>query len=119
MSNPVKKPSWWEEFKTFAIKGNAMALAVGTIIGAAFSTIMPKAIPSTATDIGGLYGTEIGIVMLLLMVEIKTLGKLLLKKTNFIIKMLVCGLISKSFSKQLEQYLPTKAKVIQRQKKTD
>ena len=33
------KPSWWEEFKTFAVKGNAMALAVGTIIGAAFSTI--------------------------------------------------------------------------------
>ena len=39
MKNPVKKPSWWEEFKTFAIKGNAMALAVGTIIGGAFSTI--------------------------------------------------------------------------------
>ena len=35
----IKKPSWWEEFKTFAIKGNAMALAVGTIIGGAFSTI--------------------------------------------------------------------------------
>ena len=33
------KPSWWDEFKTFAIKGNAMALAVGTIIGAAFSGI--------------------------------------------------------------------------------
>ena len=33
------KHSWWEEFKTFAIKGNAMALAVGTIIGGAFSTI--------------------------------------------------------------------------------
>ena len=33
------KPSWWDEFKTFAIKGNAMALAVGTIIGGAFSTI--------------------------------------------------------------------------------
>ena len=39
MKNPVKKPSWWEEFTAFAIKGNAMALAVGTIIGAAFSTI--------------------------------------------------------------------------------
>ena len=39
MKNPVKKPSWWEVFKTFAIKGNAMALAVGTIIGGAFSTI--------------------------------------------------------------------------------
>ncbi len=35
----VKKPSWWQEFKDFAIKGNAMALAVGTIIGAAFKTI--------------------------------------------------------------------------------
>lgn len=35
----LKKPSWWDEFTAFAIKGNAMALAVGTIIGAAFSTI--------------------------------------------------------------------------------
>ena len=35
----IKKPSWLDEFKTFAIKGNAMALAVGTIIGGAFSTI--------------------------------------------------------------------------------
>ena len=35
----IKKPSWLEEFKEFAIKGNAMALAVGTIIGGAFSTI--------------------------------------------------------------------------------
>ena len=34
-----KKPAWVEEFVAFAVKGNAMALAVGTIIGAAFSTI--------------------------------------------------------------------------------
>ena len=33
------KKSLWKEFTEFAIKGNAMALAVGTIIGAAFSTI--------------------------------------------------------------------------------
>ena len=39
MSKKIKKPSWWQEFKDFAIKGNAMALAVGTIIGGAFSTI--------------------------------------------------------------------------------
>ena len=39
MSKKSMKPSWWEEFKTFAVKGNAMALAVGTIIGGAFSTI--------------------------------------------------------------------------------
>ncbi len=33
------KKGLWTEFKEFAIKGNAMALAVGTIIGAAFKTI--------------------------------------------------------------------------------
>ncbi len=35
----IKKPGWLAEFKEFAVKGNAMALAVGTIIGGAFSTI--------------------------------------------------------------------------------
>ena len=39
MSKKTLKPSWWDEFVTFAVKGNAMALAVGTIIGGAFSTI--------------------------------------------------------------------------------
>jgi large conductance mechanosensitive channel len=38
MSKKNKK-SLWQEFKEFAIKGNAMALAVGTIIGTAFGTI--------------------------------------------------------------------------------
>ena len=39
MKNPVKKPKWMDEFLAFAVKGNAMALAVGTIIGGAFGTI--------------------------------------------------------------------------------
>jgi large conductance mechanosensitive channel len=39
MKKPVKKPSWWDEFLAFAVKGNAMALAVGTIIGGAFGNI--------------------------------------------------------------------------------
>ena len=34
-----KMSNLWKEFTEFAIKGNAMALAVGTIIGGAFSTI--------------------------------------------------------------------------------
>ena len=37
-----KKPGWLEEFKAFAVKGNAMALAVGTIIGGAFSPITKR-----------------------------------------------------------------------------
>ena len=39
MSKKNGKPTLWEEFKTFINKGNAMALAVGTIIGGAFSNI--------------------------------------------------------------------------------
>ena len=35
----MKKPAWIDEFMAFAVKGNAMALAGGTIIGGAFSTI--------------------------------------------------------------------------------
>ena len=38
MSKKEKK-SLWKEFTEFAIKGNAMALAVGTIIGGAFGNI--------------------------------------------------------------------------------
>lgn len=59
MKNPIKKPSWWEEFTAFAIKGNAMALAVGTIIGAAFSTITKSLtddiiMPIVAIFLGGI-----------------------------------------------------------------
>jgi large conductance mechanosensitive channel len=39
MSKKNGKPTLWEEFKTFINKGNAMALAVGTIIGGAFGNI--------------------------------------------------------------------------------
>ena len=64
----VKKPSWWEEFKVFAIKGNAMALAVGTIIGAAFSTITKSLtddiiMPIVSIFLGGIDFTELKIVL--------------------------------------------------------
>jgi len=68
MSKKVKKPSWWEEFKVFAIKGNAMALAVGTIIGAAFSTITKSLtddiiMPIVSIFLGGIDFTELKIVL--------------------------------------------------------
>ena len=68
MSNKVKKPSWWDEFKTFAIKGNAMALAVGTIIGAAFSTITKSLtddiiMPIVSIFLGGIDFSEMKIVL--------------------------------------------------------
>ena len=68
MKNPVKKPSWWDEFAAFAIKGNAMALAVGTIIGAAFSTITKSLtddiiMPIVSIFIGGVDFSEMKLVL--------------------------------------------------------
>ena len=68
MNNPVKKPSWWDEFVAFAVKGNAMALAVGTIIGAAFSTITKSLtddiiMPIVAIFMGGIDFSEMKIVL--------------------------------------------------------
>ena len=68
MSIKPKKPSWWEEFKAFAIKGNAMALAVGTIIGAAFSTITKSLtddviMPIVSIFLGGIDFSELKLVL--------------------------------------------------------
>ena len=62
------KPSWWDEFVAFAVKGNAMALAVGTIIGAAFSTITKSLtddviMPIIAIFMGGIDFSEMKIVL--------------------------------------------------------
>ena len=68
MKNPVKKPKWIDEFLAFAVKGNAMALAVGTIIGAAFGTITKSLtddiiMPIIAIFMGGIDFTELKIVL--------------------------------------------------------
>ena len=64
----MKKPSWWDEFLAFAVKGNAMALAVGTIIGAAFGTITKSLtddiiMPIIAIFMGGVDFTELKITL--------------------------------------------------------
>ena len=68
MKNPVKKPAWVDEFIAFAVKGNAMALAVGTIIGAAFSTITKSLtddviMPIVAIFMGGIDFSELKITL--------------------------------------------------------
>ena len=67
MSN-LKKPSWWDDFKAFAIKGNAMALAVGTIIGGAFGTITKSLtndviMPIISIFMGGIDFSELKITL--------------------------------------------------------
>ena len=64
----MKKPAWIDEFIAFAVKGNAMALAVGTNIGAAFSTITKSLtddviMPIIAIFMGGIDFSEMKIVL--------------------------------------------------------
>ena len=68
MKNHISKPKWWDEFIAFAVKGNAMALAVGTIIGAAFSTITKSLtddiiMPIIAIFMGGIDFSELKITL--------------------------------------------------------
>jgi len=68
MSKKGNKSSWWNEFVAFAVKGNAMALAVGTIIGAAFSTITKSLtddiiMPIVAIFMGGIDFSEMKLVL--------------------------------------------------------
>lgn len=68
MREETKKPSLWEEFMAFAIKGNAMALAVGTIIGAAFGTITKSLtddiiMPIVAIFMGGVDFSEMKLTL--------------------------------------------------------
>ena len=68
MSKHPKKPGWWDEFMAFAVKGNAMALAVGTIIGAGCGTITKSLtddviMPIIAIFMGGIDFSELKITL--------------------------------------------------------
>ncbi len=119
MKNPVKKPSWWDEFAAFAIKGNAMALAVGTIIGAAFSTITKSLtddiiMPIVSIFLGGVDFSEMKLVLPRMFGEpvvddagnviLNTLnyGNFISAVINFLILALVVFFLVKSLTKLTE-----------------
>lgn len=117
----MKKPSWWEEFTTFAVKGNAMALAVGTIIGAAFSTITKSLtddiiMPIISIFMGGIDFSEMKIVLPRLFGEpvldeagneiLNTLnyGNFLSAVINFLILALVVFFLVKGLNKMADMH---------------
>ncbi len=119
MKNPIKKPAWVDEFMTFAVKGNAMALAVGTIIGAAFSTITKSLtddiiMPIVAIFMGGIDFSELKIVLPRLFAEptfdeagneiLNTLnyGNFISAVINFAILALVVFFLVKALNKMAE-----------------
>lgn len=51
---PVKEPQWLKEFKAFIMRGNVIDLAVGVVIGAAFTAIVTSMVEDIFNPILGL-----------------------------------------------------------------
>lgn len=53
--NNLKSPGWVADFRKFIMRGNVIDLAVGVIIGAAFSTIVNSAVKDMLTPVIGYF----------------------------------------------------------------
>jgi large conductance mechanosensitive channel len=51
---PIKEPAWLREFKAFIMRGNVIDLAVGIVIGAAFTAIVSSLVEDLINPIVGL-----------------------------------------------------------------
>lgn len=51
---PIKQPAWVTEFKAFLMRGNVIDLAVGIVIGAAFTAIVTSVVEDLLNPIIGL-----------------------------------------------------------------
>ncbi|MCX8666444.1 large conductance mechanosensitive channel protein MscL [Acetobacteraceae bacterium B3987] len=52
--SPIKTPGWVADFQKFIMRGNVVDLAIGVIVGAAFSSIVNSAVKDILTPILGL-----------------------------------------------------------------
>jgi large conductance mechanosensitive channel len=50
----MKKPSWIDEFKAFIMRGNVLDMAVGVVVGSAFTAIVTSIVENLLTPIIGL-----------------------------------------------------------------
>ena len=53
-----KKPSVWEGFKAFLMRGNVVDLAVAVVIGAAFTSIVNSVVKGVINPVVGALGTK-------------------------------------------------------------
>lgn len=92
-----------EEFKAFALKGNVMDLAVGVIIGGAFTALVTSLIENLINPIIGCFSAE-GFAGLSVTIGKATLtyGAFIMDILNFIIMALVVFLLIKGVNKLSE-----------------
>ncbi len=53
LSLPIQQPAWMTEFKAFLMRGNVIDLAVGIVIGAAFTAIVSSVVEDLLNPIIG------------------------------------------------------------------
>jgi len=68
ISIPLNEPAWLREFKAFIMRGNVIDLAVGIVIGAAFTAIVASLVedlinPIIGLLIGGIDFSNVFVVM--------------------------------------------------------
>lgn len=105
---------FFEEFKSFALRGNVMDMAVGVIIGAAFQAIVTSLTTDVISPIIGLFGKTdfTGWVFTIRGVDIRY-GSFITAVINFIIMAFIIFLLIKginkllSFGKKNEETAPT------------
>ena len=54
LSIPLRRPGWVGEFQAFIMRGNVVDLAVGIVIGAAFTTIVSSLVKDLINPLIGL-----------------------------------------------------------------
>lgn len=105
----------WQEFKEFAIKGNAMDLAVGVIIGAAFGKIVSSLVADLVMPLIGLLmgGVDFAGLQVQIGEAVITYGVFLQSCVDFLIIALVLFLVVRGLNRMrkkeeiVEETLPT------------
>lgn len=91
----------WQEFKEFAIKGNAMDLAVGVIIGAAFGKIVSSLVADLVMPLIGLLmgGVDFAGLQVQIGEAVITYGVFLQSCVDFLIIALVLFLVVRGLNR--------------------
>lgn len=106
-----KTSGFWSEFKTFIARGNVMDMAVGVIIGGAFSNITTSLINDIVMPLLGIFTSSVSFAELTLNIgpAVITYGNFIQAILNFLIMALVVFCIVKalnSFHKKKEEAPP-------------
>lgn len=106
-----KTSGFWSEFKTFIARGNVMDMAVGVIIGGAFSNITNSLINDIVMPVLGIFTSSVSFADLSLSIgpAVITYGNFIQAVLNFLIMALVVFCLVKainSFHKKKEEAPP-------------